>query len=48
VSRDRVSSDVTRFNSDATIETPLEEVFPFVSGQGFIGETEASLQVVLE
>jgi hypothetical protein len=27
-SRDHVSSDITHFNSDATIEAPLEGVFP--------------------
>jgi hypothetical protein len=46
-SRDHVSSDVTRFNSDATIEAPFEGAFPRVSDQGFIGETEARLQAVL-
>jgi hypothetical protein len=41
-SRDRVSSDVTRFNSDATIEA-----FSRMSDQGLIGETEASSGVVI-
>jgi hypothetical protein len=41
-SRDHVGSDVTRFNSDATIEA-----FSRVSDQGFIGETEASSGVVI-
>jgi hypothetical protein len=39
-----IHSDVMHFCSDATIE----ELFSRVSDQGFIGETEACVQVVLE